>query len=634
MLLDKWAQMQLPFESWSLSIPPAPPRSRLYSLEPVGGGTAMVESLTGYVARLAEAHSVSVGDLVGRVLSELADPNDPLITVAAKALRVGGHGFRACGYVINGVSARAEKWVNASETATLRRDLRSLTLLPFRYALPDHLFRWHRGWCALCFDQWRTSEQKVYEPLLWEIKASPHCPVHARPLDCTCPHCARRLSPLGVFSRPGRCERCDGWLGARATDKNQAVPGSPGGKDEMWPCTKVGGLLAMLPQVNPVAVRESFRRNLVVYLEQIAGDNVLALAQRVRCPHSILHSWLDGATVPRLENLLRVCQFLNVPASSRFVPSGPTSANIAAAKEAIAIAGNHGVFPSRHESEIRQALLVAQDEEVPRSLSQVAKGIGYTNTERLYHADGNLSHKIAARYRQSGRSHWWKKPGATRICDDAQLNEILERSLRSNEPTSVHRIAANLGYSNDGYVRQKYPEPCREIGDKIALAKQSDSPTIRRTLEKAIEEHPAPTLTDVSRRLGYSTSSVLRAHAPELCDQLVARRKAHVLERRTELEEIVMAALEERPVPSVQELCKRLGITKWFMDKYFPAVRSSVAEHHRLCVSEETKRRREKLYRDVHDIAVELQSRNLYCRHQAAPGCSHTRVSVFRNRFF
>jgi len=69
----------------------------------------MVESLTGYVARLAEAHSVSAGDLVGRVLSELADPKDPIITTAAKAFRVGGHGFRACGYVINGVSDRAEK---------------------------------------------------------------------------------------------------------------------------------------------------------------------------------------------------------------------------------------------------------------------------------------------------------------------------------------------------------------------------------------------------------------------------------------------------------------------------------------------------------------------------------------------
>jgi hypothetical protein len=56
----------------------------------MGVGTALVESLTGYTARLAEAHSVSVGDLVGRVLSELAGSNDPMITAAAKAVRIGG----------------------------------------------------------------------------------------------------------------------------------------------------------------------------------------------------------------------------------------------------------------------------------------------------------------------------------------------------------------------------------------------------------------------------------------------------------------------------------------------------------------------------------------------------------------
>ena len=61
--------MQQLFDSWSLSSPPIPPRSRLYALEPIGVGTALVESLSGYVARLAEAHSVSVGDFVGRVLS-------------------------------------------------------------------------------------------------------------------------------------------------------------------------------------------------------------------------------------------------------------------------------------------------------------------------------------------------------------------------------------------------------------------------------------------------------------------------------------------------------------------------------------------------------------------------------------
>ena len=164
MSLDKWVQMQQPFESWSISSPPVPPRSQLYSLQPVGVGTGMVESLTGYVARLAEAHSVSVGDLVGRLLSDLANPTGAIVTAAAKAARVGGHGFHACSYAINGVTDRAATWVHALEAATTRRDLRCLTLLPFRHALPDHLFRRRRAWCTLCFEQWRENGQIVYEP--------------------------------------------------------------------------------------------------------------------------------------------------------------------------------------------------------------------------------------------------------------------------------------------------------------------------------------------------------------------------------------------------------------------------------------------------------------------------------------
>ena len=92
------------FESWSLTTPPLPPRTVLYSIKPIGVGTALVESLTGYVARLAEAHSVSVGNLVGSVLSDLANPHGPIITPTAKAVRVGYHGFRAESYAVNGVS--------------------------------------------------------------------------------------------------------------------------------------------------------------------------------------------------------------------------------------------------------------------------------------------------------------------------------------------------------------------------------------------------------------------------------------------------------------------------------------------------------------------------------------------------
>ncbi len=52
------------YEEWDVTIPPLPPRSRLYRLEPIGIGTPYVESLTSYIVRLAEEHHISLKLLV------------------------------------------------------------------------------------------------------------------------------------------------------------------------------------------------------------------------------------------------------------------------------------------------------------------------------------------------------------------------------------------------------------------------------------------------------------------------------------------------------------------------------------------------------------------------------------------
>jgi len=605
-------QVQPLFDSWSLSSSPIPPRSLLYALEPIGIGTALDQSLSGYVARLAEAHSVSVGDLVGRVLSDVPNAQGAIIPPVAKAGGRGGHGFRVCSYTVNGVTGRATKWVHALEAATSRRDLRYLTLLPFRYALPDHLFHRHRAWCAPCFEQWRLRGQTVYEPLLWAIKVSSYCPVHQRPLSHACPCCGRTLNLLGVFSQPGYCERCGSWLGAPYADSDRSQPSSTSGEDQTWSCTQVGGLLAMLPRVDPVAARESLRRSLIVYLEEVAGGNILALAEYVRCPHSMLHSWLAGAALPRLENLLRIARYLNVPISSFYAPLGPTPTNIAAAKEAIAITGNRDVSVCRPATEIQRALLMALDEAVPLSVSEVARRLGYTTTYSLYQADRTLCYKIADRYRQSGRGHWWKKPGAARVCEVVRLREILEQSLKSDEPSSVHQIAANLGHPNDGYIQEKLPELCAAIGEKIAQAKQDRRERMRQILKNALHEQPAATLADLSRRLGYSNSAVLWSRERDLCNQLMAQYRACVAKRRADLAREARAALGETPVPSLRAICKRLDITVPFMNKHFPAVGRMIVEQHRRCLSAETAHRHELLSHDIHDIAAELQSLGLY----------------------
>ena len=67
-------------ESWDLTAPVVPSRARFYPLEPIGVGTPLVEGLTGYLLRLAEAHAVSVAaltDELRRCAAPLPTPVGP-----------------------------------------------------------------------------------------------------------------------------------------------------------------------------------------------------------------------------------------------------------------------------------------------------------------------------------------------------------------------------------------------------------------------------------------------------------------------------------------------------------------------------------------------------------------------------
>jgi len=186
-------RLLLTFDSWDCKLPPLPTRSRLYALEPIGIGTPFVESLSGYVARLADAHAVSVGDLAGRELSALT--SKPLLSFGPfmRRNRADSHGFHAQQYTMNGLGITSKKWVEALERATLRADLRFLTLLPFEGVLSCvAAFRCTRAWCPACYDDWRSGGDVVYEPLLWAIEPVTVCPRHRRPLEKACRHCHGR----------------------------------------------------------------------------------------------------------------------------------------------------------------------------------------------------------------------------------------------------------------------------------------------------------------------------------------------------------------------------------------------------------------------------------------------------------
>jgi hypothetical protein len=126
------------YDHWDLEMPNIQERSLFCCLKPVGVGTPHVESLSGYIARLAEAHDLSVGDLVGR--EPLSNARSGLYrrTTFFRS-RPKSHVFHAANHDINGMCQKARKWIGTFQDATHLQDLCRLTLVPLAKVISDML---------------------------------------------------------------------------------------------------------------------------------------------------------------------------------------------------------------------------------------------------------------------------------------------------------------------------------------------------------------------------------------------------------------------------------------------------------------------------------------------------------------
>src|ERR1700758_5499419 len=104
------------YPHWDIEPSALPTRSRLFRLEPIGMGTAEVESLTSYIARLAEAHCVSPRQLLCEEILGKRTTH-----YSSSPLFSGEH--------INGIGGLAELAVTSLEHLTMQHGLHVMTML-------------------------------------------------------------------------------------------------------------------------------------------------------------------------------------------------------------------------------------------------------------------------------------------------------------------------------------------------------------------------------------------------------------------------------------------------------------------------------------------------------------------------
>ena len=212
----------------------------------------MVESLTGYVVRLAEAHCVSAGLLYWKEIRSLAGKGN-IFTFRV----TNGNGYST--HTINSLGAPAADFVRVLEMLTGRHDLRALTLLTWAQVLPRAaLLRRARAWCESCVQAWHQAHRPLYEPLLWTLQAVTVCPYHQRPLRHVCPHCERPLGPLDWRSRSAYCSRCAHPLVPHAVGPVQTLP-RPELLWATWAPARVGNC-SPLPRSSAARLRETASR--------------------------------------------------------------------------------------------------------------------------------------------------------------------------------------------------------------------------------------------------------------------------------------------------------------------------------------------------------------------------------------
>jgi hypothetical protein len=263
----------------------------------------------------------------------------------------------------------------------------------------------------------------------------------------------------------------------------------------------------------------------------------------------------------------------------------------------------------RSSGEVRRFLVAALRETDCPSIRELSSRLGYKRAESLYPADRELCHQITAKHRRCHRTHWWREPGATRICDEETLRRLLEESLAQETPTSVRRIAASAGYANGGYIHRKFPDLCRGIARRLEEQRASQLEIWRLALETACAGGSFLTLQAISNQLGLPNSSALRSKFPEQCDQLLECRQRHKENATERLRGKLQPILKEEPAPSLSAVCRRLQISHSTLYEHCPELCRAISARHANSQKERTRNRRRALDEEVRRIAGDLRAR-------------------------
>lgn len=412
---------------------PTPPRSRLFCLPPAGAGSTLQESLISLLVRTSRAHAVNPRRLIGQIFGEV----EPVINELAYA----GFFSRLAG-TINGLGQYAELFVSATERLTGQKNLRLLTLLPWKDLFPHNgqgLLARQPRWCPVClFQQWRQGQETVF-PLAWAMETFRVCPTHRRFLEDRCPYCGKLQPFIPRYPDLGVCDHCRQPLVSEASLDKSNHRGSHD-QFELWVADALGDMLMRQSEPGFTPTIAGFRNFVRKQVAVLADGNRAAFCRAVGFHGHGLSGWLNKGQRPSITQFLTICYGVNVMPTCIF--ENPSQADAAGFRTPASKLKTRSPCPRPSPEQIKrlEVLVRAQLEtDGCRPVSEIASELGFAARSMRYWFP-ELCRQLTAKYRTASKIRSESHQGNQ--C--RWVEEIVRRLLNAGEYPSRRRVNALL----------------------------------------------------------------------------------------------------------------------------------------------------------------------------------------------
>jgi len=250
-------------------------------------------------------------------------------------------------------------------------------------------------------------------------------------------------------------------------------------------------------------------------------------------------------------------------------------------------------------------MVLVTDDEPPPTLTEVAKRLGYS-CSTLYRYFPELCRAIAKRHKGISDIDELRRELEVVLANEEEpypsLQKVIERlrcpgtTLRRYFPAHCRAIIQRHRNGLDKNSNPGMFPTIKDVDEKNRLKNAKDTTVqqqqrvvdidgLRSALEVVLkgEESPPPTMVEVARRLGIS-STALYHYFPQQCRAIAEQHKRGtrkiIDDLGQALEKVLMS--DKAPFPTVQEVAKNLGCPDSTLYRCFPDLCHAIAKRHQL----------------------------------------------------